>query len=288
MFKIGEFSKLVQVPVATLRYYDQVGLLKPVEVDRFTGYRYYSASQLPRLHRILALKGLGFSLEQIGLALAEGIPPEQMRGMLRLRHAQISQQLAGMRSQLVEVEARLHQIEREDTLSAYDVILKQVEPLLVASVRALLPMRNAVGALFGEVYEALGSYVGEALGPHAVEPGQTLVLWYDNEYKERDFDGAAAFVLRCPAPENGRMRVHELPAATMAATIHHGSYNTIGEAHEAILQWIEANAYQIVGPDREVYLYNTPPIRLDDPAYITEIQYPVEKAANGSEKEQQR
>ncbi len=72
MLKIGEFSKLVQVPVPTLRYYDHVGLLKPVEVDRFNGYRYYSASQLPRLHRILALKGLGFSLEQIGEVLAEG------------------------------------------------------------------------------------------------------------------------------------------------------------------------------------------------------------------------
>jgi DNA-binding transcriptional MerR regulator/predicted transcriptional regulator YdeE len=288
MFKIGEFSKLVQVPVATLRYYDQVGLLKPVEVDRFTGYRYYSASQLPRLHRILALKGLGFSLEQIGIALAEGMPPEQMRGMLRLRHAQISQQLVEMRSQLVEVEARLQQIEREDTFSPYDVILKHVEPQLAASVRTLLPKRSEVGALFGEVYEALGPHVGEALGPHPGESGQTLVLWYDNEFKERDFDGAAAFLLRCRAPESGRMRVHELPAATMAATIHHGSYNTIGEAHEAILAWIEANGYRIAGPDREVYLYNKPPIRLDDPSYITEIQYPVEKAANGSEKEQQR
>jgi DNA-binding transcriptional MerR regulator len=44
MLKIGEFSKLAQVPVPTLRYYDQVGLLQPVEVDRLTGYRYYSAS----------------------------------------------------------------------------------------------------------------------------------------------------------------------------------------------------------------------------------------------------
>src|SRR5215468_3482043 len=94
MFKIGEFSKMVQVPVPTLRYYDQMGLLKPVEVDRFTGYRYYSASQLPRLHRILALRGLGFSLEQIGAVLDEGLSVEQIRGMLRLRHAQISQQLA--------------------------------------------------------------------------------------------------------------------------------------------------------------------------------------------------
>ncbi len=242
MIKIGEFSKLVQVPVPTLRYYDQVGLLKPVEVDRFTGYRYYSASQLPRLHRILALKGLGFSLEQIGVVLAEGLTPEQMRGMLRLRHAQISQY----------------------------------------SVRAILPNHSAVGALFGEVYEALGSHVGEALGPNPEEGGQTLVLCYDTEFKERDVDGAAVFMLRCRVPESGRMRVHELPAATMAATVHHGSYNTIGEAHEAVFKWIEANGYRIAGPDRELNLYHTMPIRQDDPSYVTEIQYPVEKAVDGN------
>jgi DNA-binding transcriptional MerR regulator len=282
MIKIGEFSKLVQVPVATLRYYDQVGLLKPVEVDRFTGYRYYSASQLPRLNRILALKGLGFSLEQISAVLDEGLTPEQMRGMLRLRHAQISQQLAEVESQLVEVEVRLQQIEREGILSAYDVILKQVDPLLVASVRAILLNHSAVGTLFGEVYEALGSHVGEALGPNPGEGGTTLVLWYDNEFKERDVDGAAAFMLRCRVPDSGWMHVHDLPAATMAATVHHGPYNTIGEAHEAVIKWIEANGYRIAGPDREINLYNAMPIRLDDPSYVTEIQYPVEKAANSS------
>src|SRR5260221_253015 len=238
MIKIGEFSKLVQVPVATLRYYDQLGLLKPIEVDRFTGYRYYSGSQLPQLHRILALKGLGFSLEQIRVVLEEGLTLEQMRGMLRLRHAQISEQLSEMQSQLGEVEARLHQIEREEQLSTYDVILKQVEPLLVAFVRTILPSHNAVGALFSECYEAL----------------------------------------RCRVPDSGRMQVQELPAATMAATIHHGSYNTIGEVHEAVLKWIETNGYRIVGPDREIYLYNTQPISRDDESYVTEIQYPAEKA----------
>jgi len=282
MIRIGEFSKMVQVPVATLRYYDQVGLLKPIEVDRFTGYRYYSASQLPRLHRILALKGLGFSLEVIGAVLDEGLTPEQMRGMLRLRHAQISQQLTDVQNQLAEVEVRLQQIEREETLSTYDVILKHVEPQLIASVRAILPDHHAVGALFSEVYESLGSHVREALGPNPGEGGTTLVLWYDNEFKETDVDGAAAFMLRCPAPESGRMRVFELPASTMAATIHHGSYNTIGDAHEAVLKWIEANSYRIVGPDREIYLYNAMPIRLDDPSYVTEIQYLVEKVINGS------
>jgi DNA-binding transcriptional MerR regulator len=277
MFKIGEFSKLVQIPVATLRYYDQVGLLKPLEVDRFTGYRYYSASQLPRLHRILALKGLGFSLEQIGAVLDEGLTAEQMRGMLRLRHAQISQQLADVQNQLVEVEVRLQQIEREDEISTYDVILKHVEPLLIASVRAILPAHSASGSLFPEVYEAIVPHVAEALGPHPGQGGQTLVLWYDTEHKETGADGAAAFILRCRVPDKGRMRVEELPACTMAATVHHGSYNTIGEAHEAILKWSEANRYRIVGPDREIYLYNAMPIRLDDPTYVTEIQYPVEK-----------
>lgn len=278
MIKIGEFSKFAQVPVATLRYYDQVGLLKPIHVDRFTGYRYYSISQLPRLNRILALKGLGFSLEQIGEALDEGLTPEQVRGMLRLRHAQISQQLAEVQSQLLEVEVRLQQIEREGRIPTYDVVLKQVEPQLVASVRAILPHRSAVGTLFAEVYEALGEHVSAALGSNPGQGGQTLVLWYDTEFKETDFDGAAAFFVRCPAPDRGRMRVHELHATTVASTIHHGSYEAIGEAHEAVVAWIEANNYRIAGPDREINLYNRMPIRRDDPSYVTEIQYPVEKA----------
>ncbi|HEY1015921.1 MAG TPA: GyrI-like domain-containing protein, partial [Herpetosiphonaceae bacterium] len=208
-----------------------------------------------------------------------GLSPEQLRGMFRLREAQISQQLAEMRDQLGEVGQRLRQIERESSLAAYDVRIKQVEPLLVASVRAMLPDHAAVGALFGEVVEALGPHAQDALGPNPGEPGQTLVLCHDTEFRAADVDGEAAFVVRRPAPERGRMRVRELPAATMAATIHHGSYETIGAAHEAVLTWIEANGYRICGPDREVYLHNTMPACRDDPSYVTEIQYPVERAA---------
>lgn len=277
MIKIGEFSKLAQVSIGTLRYYDQVGLLKPLEIDRFTGYRYYAVSQLARLNRILALKGLGFSLEQIAVVLSEDLTAEHMRGMLRLRHAQISQQLAEAQNQLIEVEARLQQIEREDQLRSYDVILKQVAPQLIASVRAILPNHSAVGELFAEVYEALGEHVGAALGPNPGQDGQTLVLWYDTEHLETKVDGAAAFFLRCRAPDRGRMRVHELPAALVASTIHHGSYETIGDAHNAVAAWIEANQYRIAGPDREINLYNRMPIRRDDSTYVTEIQYPVEK-----------
>jgi DNA-binding transcriptional MerR regulator len=279
MFRIGEFSKLVQVPVPTLRFYDQVGLLRPVNVDRATAYRYYSAEQLPRAHRILALKGLGLSLDQIADVLTERLSVEQMRGMLRLRQAQLNTELAERQNQLVSVETRLRQIEREEQLSAYDVVLKQVESKLVASIRTILPTHSAVGALFPEVYEAIGSQVATALGPHPGEAGQTLVLWYDTEHKEEDVDGAAAFILRCRVPDAGRMRVHELPGGTVAATIHHGSYATMGDAHEAVITWIDSNGYRIAGPDREVYLYNAPPFRQDDASFVTEIQYPVERTS---------
>lgn len=276
MIRIGEFSKLVQVPVATLRYYDQLGLLRPIAVDRATGYRFYDASQLPRLHRIRALKSLGFSLEQIGTVLQEDVTPRQLRDMLHLRQTQIRQQFVDLQRHLADIEARLQQIEREAELSPYDVILKQVEPLLVASVRAILPDHSAVASLFPEVYEALGAHVEAALGAHPGHGGQALVLCYDTEFREQGVDKAAAFIVRCAAPDRGRMRVHQLPGATMAATVHHGPYRTIGQAHEAILAWIDLSGYRIVGPDREINLYNTMPISLDDPSYVTEIQYPVE------------
>ncbi len=271
MFKIGEFSKLVQVSVPTLRYYDQLGLLKPVEVDRFTGYRFYAASQLPRLNRILALKGLGFSLEQIGAVLDEGLTPEQMRGMLRLRHAQINQELLDVQSHLVEVEVRLQQIEGEGKMSNYDVLLKQVEPQQIASIRAILPKHSDIGPLYGEICAELGARVADV--------GLTLAIWYDEDFKDHDVDGAAAFILRGSAPDSGRMHVQDLPAAAMVATVHHGAYATINDAYQAVLKWIEANGYRIAGPSREVYLHNTMPIRQDDASYVTEVQFPVEKVA---------
>ena len=93
MFKIGDFSKLSQVSVKTLRYYDEIGLLRPSEIDRFTGYRYYAAGQLSRLNRILLLKGLGLSLDQIGRLLESDLPPDQLRGMLKLRRAEIERSI---------------------------------------------------------------------------------------------------------------------------------------------------------------------------------------------------
>jgi effector-binding domain-containing protein len=272
MIKIGDFSKLSLVSIKTLRYYDEMDLLKPIEVDRFTGYRYYSASQLPRLHRILALKDLGFSLEQIAQVLNEGISPEQLRGMLRLKQAELQQHLSTEQARLQRVEARLNNLAMEDnTMLDYDVVVKQVEPQLVAGVRDILPDFQAVGRLFDEVYGYLARFGNSGL------TAVGTAIWYDTEYQVSNIDGEAAVALKQSVPEGGRVKVHELPASTMASVIHNGPYNTLSQAYEAILRWIEASGYKIMGPNREVYLYCTQPVVQDDASYVTEVQFPIEK-----------
>ncbi|MBI5828307.1 MAG: MerR family transcriptional regulator, partial [Chloroflexi bacterium] len=82
MFRIGDFSKLGQVTARTLRLYDELSMLRPTQIDQFTDYRYYTIEQLPRLNRILALKDLGFSLEEIADLLNGKVKEDRLYEML--------------------------------------------------------------------------------------------------------------------------------------------------------------------------------------------------------------
>ena len=273
MFKIGDFSKLSQVSVKTLRYYDEMDLLRPAEVDRWTGYRYYSAAQLPRLNRILALKDLGFSLEEIKRLLDEDLPPAQIRGMLRLKQAEIRRHVAEGQERMARVEARLRQLEREDkegsAMSAYEVVLKKVEPQHVASLRAVIPAYDQVGPLWGELYAVLG-------GLRIIPAGPPLAIYYDNEYKEQDVDTEICQPVAAPFAGQGRVTSRELPGVEqMACVVHPGEFASIGQAYGAIMAWVEANGYRIIGPNREVYLHHTQ--RGDHASNVTEVQLVVEK-----------
>jgi effector-binding domain-containing protein len=272
MFKIGEFSKLSQVTVKTLRYYDQIGLLQPAEVDRFTDYRYYSASQLPRLNRILALKDLGLSLDQIGQLLEDDLSPDQIRGILRLKQVEIQAQVAEeQQARLVRVERRLRQIEKEKTMSTQEVVLKKVPAQAVASVREVIPTYQDIGNLFGEVFAHLGQ--------HGINPaGPGVGIYYDEEYRERDTDVEAAVPVTGSVAAGDRVKQRELPAVeTMACIVHEGSFDTVGETYTQLMTWIEANGYRMAGPSREVYIQWAQPGE-DPSGNITEIQFPVEKA----------
>ena len=273
MIRIGDFSKLSRVSIKTLRYYDETGLLEPVRVDRMNGYRYYEYDQLPRLHRILALKDLGFSLEEIGQLLRDSLTPDQMRGMLKLRRAEIRQRVEAETERLERVETLLGQIEQEDEMNKYDVVIKKVESVKVASVRGVVPTPPEQGPL----WEELGAYLAKG---RVRTVGTCFSLYHDDEYKERDWDIEVCELIDAHPLETERVKVRLLPAVeNMACTVHHGPFTTIGEAYSAIMKWIEANGYRIVGPCREVYLRSAEPVSQVDPNTVAEIQYPIEKAA---------
>jgi len=271
MFKIGEFSKLSHVTVKTLRYYDQIGLLTPAEVDRWTSYRYYSASQLPRLNRILALKDLGLSLDQIARLLDDDLPLDQIRGMLRLKQVELQEQLEEEQARLARVEQRLRQIEQEETMSTQEVAVKNIPAQAVASVRDVIPSFSDLGQLFGEIFAYLGR--------HRITPaGPPIGIYHDEEFREQDADVEIAVPVTESVPEGERVKGQELPAVEqMACIVHQGSYETIGGTYGQLMAWIEANGYRMCGPVREVYLRG-PESGGDPSTYVTEIQLPVEKA----------
>ena len=268
MLRIGDLSSLSQISIKTLRYYDQQGLLRPAHVDTATGYRYYAVSQLPRLHRILALRDLGFSLDQIGSILNDAISAEQLRGMLLLRQAEQQARVEDEPSQLTRLQARLRLIEKEQTMNN-EVVIKQIPAQWIASVRATIPNYPSVGALCGEVMAGLPAYTS----------GVGVALWHDSEFRDHDVDAEAGLYLKKPVAASGRVQVHELPPVTVASAVHHGAYRHLSPAYDALLRWIGSNGYAVAGPIRELYLQISMPVRQDDESYITEIQVPVVKAA---------
>lgn len=267
MLKIGEFSALSQISIKTLHHYDEVGLLPPMHVDSETGYRYYSASQLPRLQRILALKDLGFPLDHIATALDEGINADTLRGMLLLRRAEQQERVEEEVERLARLEARLKLIELEGYMTN-EVLLKEVAPQWIASLRETIPAYRTIGALFGKLYGALGPLAAEGPG---------VALLHDTEYKDHDVDAEAGVYLMQARSVNESLRTYQLPAAIVASTVHHGAFDSIGAAYGSLLRWIETNGYRPDGPTRELFLHVSMPVTREDASNVTEIQIPVVK-----------
>lgn len=271
MIRIGTFARLSQVSVVTLRHYDDLGLLEPAVTDPLTGYRYYSVSQLPRLNRILALKDLGFSLEQVRDALAEGISPEQLHGMLRLRRAEVERRLTDEQARLTRIEARLRQIEQESTMPDYDVILKTVAPTLVASRRIAIPTNDQVPKYLNPAFDEVFSYLRE----QGVKPsGPHLAVWHTSAETLADEDAEAAVPVGQTLDGTERVKVYELPQVEVASAVHQGHFDAFARLHTVLLGWIERNGYRVAGPYRELYLAYNPD---DLGESTTEVQYPVER-----------
>ncbi|MBL8155101.1 MAG: MerR family transcriptional regulator [Anaerolineae bacterium] len=282
MFKIGEFARISRVPVKTLRYYDEIGLLTPAEVDRFTGYRYYSADQLARLNRILTFKDLGLSLEQIARLLDEALTAEQIRGMLRLRQAEIAQEVNEAQARLARLETRIRQIEQEGLMSATQVTYKTVEPLTILSIREVVPSVEQMGPRISAAFGRLYGFIGQA---QARVAGAPMVLYHANEqsggyeFHEENIDTETAAVVdphSLPVEVPAGITRRTLERTGVASAIHQGSYDTIEQTYAAVGKWMEGSGYHISGPPREIYLRG-PESGVPAQEYLTEIQYPVER-----------
>jgi DNA-binding transcriptional MerR regulator len=269
MFTIGDFAAFGQVSARMLRHYDALGLLRPAVVDDATGYRYYSADQFSRLNRIVALKDLGFSLQQVGEIVDVKLSAEELRGMLRLRQAQLEDELARSAARLTSVEARLRLIEREGHMPTDDVVLKRIAPIRVAELSAIAPSYD--GEDVGPVIQPLFGQLFDRLYAANVNPAGSPIAYYEDAADDTIRIHAAVPVDTDPAD----LDVLELPELLEAATIvHQGDMTEADRSMQTLARWIEDNGYRSHGYAREVTLQFDP----DNPKnWVHEFQIQVTK-----------
>jgi DNA-binding transcriptional MerR regulator len=270
MLNIGEFARLGQVSPRMLRHYDEHGLLRPERVDPATGYRAYSAHQLARLHRLLALRDLGFTLDQIGSILNDEPPLDQLRGMLRMRQSQIEQTVGEERARLRRVEAHLRALEGNETMDVQDIVIKRTLPVRIAEAEATAPGfgHENLGPVFGRLLPEVVGHLAQA----GARPGIS-VAHYDEPAEDGTIVVHAGFEIGDQdVPDSERVRVVELPIVEVASVVHRGSMADVVPAYETLVRWIEDSGYHLAGRSRELYLewHNEDPT-----SNVTELQLPI-------------
>jgi DNA-binding transcriptional MerR regulator len=256
-----------------LRHYDAIGLLTPAHVDPATGYRSYQAAQLTELNRIVALKDLGFTLEQVRAMLAEQVGVEQVRDMLALRRADLEAAVAASTQRLAQVEARLQAIELDGRLPAHEVVVKHLPAVRMAE------LSTSAGSFhpddIGPVVQPLCAELGRRLATAEVTPVGRLTCYY---IKVEAPGGDAAVAVHAAVPiatghgpvRNG-LSIVDLPAGDHATLVHRGPIQAVLPAWQALARWIDTHGRHSGGPARELYL-DCPA----DPAlWVTELQEPV-------------
>ena len=275
MLSIGDFARLAGVSVRMLRHYDALGLLRPARVDPASGYRSYSAAQLDRANRLVALKDLGFSLEDCGRLLGDEVPVEQLRGMLRLRRAELAAQIDADRGRLEQVEHRLRMIEKENAMSPSVALDPYTEQALPAVRVVQLSGRVSDGQQVGEVVGPLFGQVDHAVHAAHLTPAGPSIGHYT-----MDGDAMAAAAAYPVGPDVGPaeaegagLELAELSAEPRAlVTTLRGPLSGIGEAWQTLSREVEARGLSFAGPCREIYHASA----MDDPEnWVIELQQPV-------------
>ena len=281
MFKISDFSRFTRVSVKALRHYDRLGILRPAHVDPESRYRYYSARQVSRLQRILALRDLGFSLEHVAdIVGADGSAPT-MRRLLEMRRTQVERQLALDRERLAQLDARLRELDEGRSPVLPEAVVQAIPAVRVASRRARVPdLDDGVRLLFEAVELDASRADVRAEGP-------PILIYHDRDHRMSEADVEAAVPVTPDARRCGRSRVRTLPAMVSAACVTYaGSYDQWTDVLRGLLAWMQTRRLAPVGPMREIFLQfrARDPVGLGLPReflgersedLVTEMQIPV-------------
>lgn len=281
MLKIGEFSKVGKVSIRTLRYYDEIGLLKPIYIDDSSGYRGYSVEQLPKLNRIVFLKSIGFSLNEVMELIDDDISIGKMKEMLQKKQIDLENKINMAQINLKQLTERLTIIEEEGTLPKYEVVVKRTAPYTLASHRVIVPHMHQMGIFCYDMYDKLYSEL-ERL---SVTPsGPEITFYYNEEYSETDLDMETAIVIPQKyediiSSSNSILSILKLEAEENVATLlYQGPFDGLDEAVIELLKWIGSSNWKSSGALREVHLSG--PAHLDGEVIkdaVVELQIPIIK-----------
>jgi DNA-binding transcriptional MerR regulator len=254
-YRIGEFAELGGVSVKTLRFYDEVGVLAPAEVDPLTRYRRYLPEQLEQLASIVALKELGVTLAEIRGLMKKAAPDGERREIFAQVKRKLERSIVRATQSLKWIEAAIK--EESEPVGAIPVMVKRRPAMPIASVRAKIARYEEVEELERALLEAVPAQMIE--GPRGV-------LWHrcaDSGCLE-----AEPFVALKHRVRGSRCcEWKELPAATLACAYSRddGNYD---RAYEAIRRWMRSRGYQLAGAKRELYL-----------GTMLEVQFPMASAS---------
>ena len=267
--KIGEFSKMMQVTVKTLRYYEQKGLLLPYEVDEWTGYRYYSIYQMQRLNIIRGLQQQGFTLEEIKELLEDGeqMPSiDQLTQKIEETEHQL-QLLIKRRSQLLKWLDSHKQIKTMEQIS-----IQSLPEIIVASHREIIPNYDALGAL---CVNKIGPEM-QRLGCKCPPPGYCFTIEHNKEYRSTDIDIEYCEQVEEMGKDSNIIQFKHLPAVEKALCIKHlGPYERFHESFAEAFRYMEEKGYKPIGHTRICYIDGV--WNKDNPEqWLSIIQIPIE------------
>ena len=269
MFSIGEFSKLSQLPIKTLRFYHDEGLLIPAFIDPDTGYRYYEQRQIATAQAISYLRALEFSLGEIAELLADDGRNDVLAALER-QQSVIKERICKLRKVARSLEQFIDEEREAQTMAEITEEVREIrlEPLLVAGIR-MKGKYSDCGLAFGKLGRSLGRFIC----------GKSLLLHYDLEYREDDADFEACFPVRQKREVEG-ISFRELPGGLCVSCIHRGPYDQLARSYAKVFGYLNSRKLRASSPTREIYLKVPGMIFKGNPKnYLTEIQVLIERQA---------